>query len=70
MAGDRSNPLSEDVNMLNSLQQTGKDIGHKLHRARENRSEGWQQLLSRSSSVLTVGRPRQGSDSAKSIPVS
>lgn len=39
--------------MLNSLQQTGKDIGHKINRAWENLSEGWHELLSRSSDALT-----------------
>ncbi len=39
--------------MLNSLQQTGKNIGQKINRAWENLSEGWHELLSRSSDALT-----------------
>ncbi len=39
--------------MLNSLKQTGKTIGHEINRAWENLSEGWRELLSRSSAALT-----------------
>ncbi|NMM18803.1 MAG: Hsp20/alpha crystallin family protein [Rhodoferax sp.] len=39
--------------MLNSLKQTGKTIGRELNRALENLSEGWRELLSRSSDALT-----------------
>lgn len=39
--------------MLNALQQTGKNIGQKINRAWENLSEGWHELLSRSSDALT-----------------
>ena len=39
--------------MLDSLKQAGKDIGRELGRAWENLSEGWRELLSRSSSALT-----------------
>ena len=39
--------------MLNSLKQTGKNIGREISRAWENLSEGWRELLSRSSDALT-----------------
>jgi HSP20 family protein len=39
--------------MLNSLKQTGKNIGHEISRAWESLSEGWHELLSRSSDALT-----------------
>lgn len=39
--------------MLNSLKQTGKIIGREISRAWENLSEGWRELLSRSSDALT-----------------
>jgi HSP20 family protein len=39
--------------MLNSLKQTGKNIGREIGRAWENLSEGWRELLSRSSEALT-----------------
>lgn len=39
--------------MLDSLKQAGKDIGRELNRAWENLSEGWRELLSRSSDALT-----------------
>lgn len=35
--------------MLNSLKQTGKNMGHEIVRAWESRSEGWHELLSGSS---------------------
>ena len=39
--------------MLNSLKQTGRNIGREIGRAWENLSEGWRELLSRSSDALT-----------------
>lgn len=39
--------------MLNSLKQTGKNIGREIGRAWESLSEGWRELLSRSSDALT-----------------
>ena len=39
--------------MLESLKQTGQNIGREINRAWENLSEGWRELLSRSSDALT-----------------
>lgn len=39
--------------MLNSLKQAGRNIGREINRAWENLSEGWRELLSRSSDALT-----------------
>lgn len=39
--------------MLDSLKQAGKNIGRELTRTWENLSEGWRELLSRSSDALT-----------------
>ena len=39
--------------MLDSLKQAGKTIGREINRAWENLSEGWRELLSRSSDSLT-----------------
>lgn len=39
--------------MLDSLKQAGKNIGRELGRAWESLSEGWRELLSRSSEALT-----------------
>ena len=39
--------------MLDSLKQAGKNIGRELGRAWESLSEGWRELLSRSSDALT-----------------
>ena len=39
--------------MLGSLKQTGKNIGRELSRTWESLSEGWRELLSRSSNALT-----------------
>ena len=39
--------------MLDSLKQAGKNIGRELSRTWENLSEGWHELLSRSSNALT-----------------
>ncbi len=39
--------------MLDSLKQAGKNIGREIGRAWENLSDGWHELLSRSSNALT-----------------
>lgn len=39
--------------MLDSLKQAGRNIGRELSRTWENLSEGWRELLSRSSNALT-----------------
>lgn len=39
--------------MLDSLKEAGKNIGRELNRAWESLSEGWRELLSRSSDALT-----------------
>lgn len=39
--------------MLDSLKQTGQDIGREISRAWNSLSEGWRELLSRSSNSLT-----------------
>ena len=39
--------------MLDTLKQAGKNIGRELNRTLENMSEGWRELLSRSSKSLT-----------------
>ncbi|MDH4286317.1 MAG: Hsp20/alpha crystallin family protein [Gallionella sp.] len=39
--------------MLDSLKQAGKNIGRELGRTWDNLSEGWRELLSRSSNALT-----------------
>ena len=39
--------------MLDSLKQTGKNIGREISRAWDNLSEGWHELLSRSGNALT-----------------
>lgn len=39
--------------MLDSLKEAGKNIGRELGRTWENLSEGWRELLSRSSDALT-----------------
>jgi len=39
--------------MLDTLKQAGRNIGRELGRTWENLSEGWRELLSRSSNALT-----------------
>lgn len=39
--------------MLDSLKQAGKNVGRELGRTWENLSEGWRELLNRSSDALT-----------------
>ncbi|HXU92792.1 MAG TPA: Hsp20/alpha crystallin family protein [Gallionella sp.] len=39
--------------MLDSLKQAGMNIGREINRAWESLSEGWRELLSRSSNALT-----------------
>lgn len=52
--------------MLNSLKQTGQNIGREISRAWENLSEGWRELLSRSSDALThFGRQKSEQDEEK-----
>lgn len=39
--------------MLNTLKETGKNIGREISRAWDSLSEGWHELLSRSGNALT-----------------
>ncbi len=39
--------------MLNSLKQTGRNLGREIGRAWDSLSEGWRELLSRSGDALT-----------------
>lgn len=39
--------------MLNSLKETGKSIGREINHAWETLSDGWREMLSRSSNALT-----------------
>jgi HSP20 family protein len=63
--------------MLESLQQFGKEIGRELARTWELLSDGWRELLSRSSNALTHyqrkdepgGRPAAAEDHAPSWSV-
>lgn len=41
------------MTMLNSLKQTSQTLGREINRAWESLSEGWHELLSRSSNALT-----------------
>jgi HSP20 family protein len=41
------------MNMLNSLKQTSQTLGREINRAWESLSDGWHELLSRSSNALT-----------------
>lgn len=41
------------MNMLNSLKQTSQSLGREINRAWETLSDGWHELLSRSSNALT-----------------
>lgn len=45
--------LPNIMDMLNSLKQTSQTIGREISRAWETLSEGWRELLSRSSGALT-----------------
>ena len=52
--------------MLDSLKQAGKNIGRELSRTWENLSEGWRELLNRSSNALThfsANKDESGSES-------
>jgi HSP20 family protein len=42
-----------NMNMLDSLKQTSQTLGREISRAWDNLSEGWHELLSRSSNALT-----------------
>ena len=46
--------------MLNTLKQAGKNIGREINRAWENLSEGWRELLTRSSEALTHFKRNNG----------
>jgi HSP20 family protein len=46
--------------MLTSLKETGKNIGREINRAWESLSEGWSELVSRSSNALTYFSRRKG----------
>lgn len=48
--------------MLNTLKETGKTIGRELNRAWESLSDGWRELLSRSSDALTHFKRHAPSD--------
>lgn len=39
--------------MLDSLKQSGKNIGHEIGRAWDNLAEGWREMFSRGSDALT-----------------
>lgn len=57
------------LTMLDSLKQAGKDIGREINRAWESLSEGWRELLSRSSDALThfVRRKDEGQEDGKAL---
>lgn len=48
------------MTMLNSLKQTSQHIGREISRAWESLSEGWHELLSRSSNALTHFKRNKG----------
>ena len=48
--------------MLDTLKQAGKNIGREINRAWENLSEGWRELLTRSSEALTHFKRDHGAD--------
>ncbi len=48
--------------MLDTLKQAGKNIGREINRAWENLSEGWRELLTRSSESLTHFKRDHGAD--------
>ena len=52
--------------MLDSLKQAGKNIGRELSRTWESLSEGWRELLSRSSNALTHFSADKDESSAES----
>lgn len=54
------------MTMLNSLKQTGKNIGREINRAWESLSDGWRELLSRSGNALTHFTLHRDEESAKS----
>ncbi len=60
--------------MLDTLKEAGKNIGRELGRTWENLSEGWRELLSRSSDALThfsrnsKGEERQGGGALAPFP--
>lgn len=56
--------------MFETLQQYGKELGKGLARAWENLSDGWRELLTRSSNALTrfTRKDEPGSEPAESAP--
>jgi len=52
--------------MLNSLKQTGKNVGRELSHVLESVSEGWRELLSRSSNALTQFTNHKNDDHSSS----
>lgn len=48
------------MNMLDSLKQTSQTLGREIDRAWESLSEGWHELLSRSSNALTHFKRNKG----------
>jgi HSP20 family protein len=48
--------------MMNTLKQTGKNMGREITRAWEGLSSGWHELLSRSGDALTHFTRRKDSD--------
>jgi HSP20 family protein len=48
--------------MMNTLKQTGKNMGREITRAWESLSSGWHELLSRSGDALTHFTRRKDSD--------
>lgn len=56
--------------MLESLKKVGREIRHEVSRTWENLSEGWRELLSRSSHALTQFKPSTNKEGeAVSLPV-
>jgi HSP20 family protein len=53
--------------MLNSIKQTGRNIGRELSHAWSNLSSGWHELLSRSSNALTHFTQGKGDDQSDSV---
>lgn len=50
---DPINYFMSDMTILTALKQTGKNVGSDLSQAWDNISEGWHELLSRSTQALT-----------------
>lgn len=56
--------------MLDSLRKVGKEIGRELNRTWENLSDGWRELLSRSSNALTHFKKKQEDNPGSEISLS